>query len=305
MYTGAIYSRYLAYMEFMYFVSKAKSLWMYLLCGMFFVHGVTANTMQDGMAAYQEGEYRQALQIWLPVARNGDAKAQYFVSELYIKGIEIEQNHPEALLWLEKSAKQGYPPAQSKLGDRYAYGYAVEKSDSLAVEWWKRAAEQGVLEAQFNLANMYATGRGIEKSPEKARYWYQKVAEKGSPLAQQALNRLASQGIGGAVAEQPEAQVDSDKSWVMNQPQSSATIQLYASKSEQGCIDNRSRLMGIRTLEPRLFRYTVDGEHYCALLSGSFASLDKAREAISDLPEKIRKTKPWPRTFKSLQQRSR
>ncbi len=296
-------------MEFMYFEYKAKSLWMLLLGGLFFVHSsLLGDTMQEGMLAYQEGEYRQALQIWLPVARKGDAKAQYLVSELYIKGIEIEQNHPEALLWLEKSAKQGYPPAQSKLGDRYAYGYAVEKSDRLAVEWWKRAAEQGVLEAQFNLANMYATGRGIEKSPEKARFWYQKVAEKGSPLAQQALNRLASGGEGdaaNAAAEQSKPQADDDKSWVMNQPRSSATIQLYASKSERGCIDNRSRLMSNRTVEPRLFRYTVDGEHYCALLVGSYTSLDKAREAIIKLPETIRKTKPWPRTFQSLQQRAR
>ena len=225
----------------------------------------------------------------MPAAKRGNAKAQYFVSELYIKGIEIEQNHPEALSWLEKSAKQGYPPAQSKLGDRYAYGYAVEKSDRLAVEWWKRAAEQGVIDAQFNLANMYATGRGVEKSSEKARFWYQKVAEKGSPLAQQALNRLAGQAEEGDATEQSEKDGDYDKSWVMKQPQSSATIQLYASKSEQGCFDNRSRLLNNRAIEPKLFRYNVDGEDYCALLIGSYASLDQAREAIAKLPENIRK----------------
>jgi len=58
----------------------------------------------------------EPFQLINPLAAKGDAEAQFYLSELYRKGIGgVEQNNDEALIWLQKSAEQNFSAAKTAL----------------------------------------------------------------------------------------------------------------------------------------------------------------------------------------------
>ena len=51
-----------------------------LACGSYGI-GLSAN-FQNGMEAYNRGDYTTAINKWILLAEDGDAKAQYFLGEI-------------------------------------------------------------------------------------------------------------------------------------------------------------------------------------------------------------------------------
>ena len=47
---------------------------------------------REGMAAYEQGDYQLALQLWLPDAQRGDERAQAAVGLLYYDGLGVERD---------------------------------------------------------------------------------------------------------------------------------------------------------------------------------------------------------------------
>ena len=61
----------------------------------------------DGMAAYESGDYATALQEWRPLAEQGDAEAQLNLGLIYDDGYGVPVNDAEAAKWFRKVAEQG------------------------------------------------------------------------------------------------------------------------------------------------------------------------------------------------------
>lgn len=74
-----------------------------------------------------------------------------------------EDNYRQAVVWLRKSAEQGYAPAQCYLGECYSHGLGVEKDMNKAVEWFKKGADELDTNSQCALALLYLRGDGVEK----------------------------------------------------------------------------------------------------------------------------------------------
>lgn len=91
-------------------------------------------------AAYDRGNYAQALAIWLPEAKAGDAKAQNYVGEMYEKGLGTQPDYAAAAVWYERAAQQDYSPAQINLGQLYEQGLGVPKDVGKAVVWYRKAS---------------------------------------------------------------------------------------------------------------------------------------------------------------------
>ena len=125
-----------------------------------------------------------------PKAARGDAKAQYELGALYLRGKAVEQNDHRAFEWFSKSAELGYAPAQDRLGGMYLTGLAVSKDEALAKRWLLKAAKQGYARAQRNL------GRLLEPSDE-ARAWYEKAAAQGDAESQFRLGDHEKAAEGG------------------------------------------------------------------------------------------------------------
>jgi TPR repeat protein len=60
---------------------------------------VPANSgpLEDGLAAYDRGDYATALEIWIPLAEQGDADSQLGLGVLYGNGQGFSKNDDEAV----------------------------------------------------------------------------------------------------------------------------------------------------------------------------------------------------------------
>ena len=54
---------------------------------------------QDGLEAYERGDYATAMQEWRPLAEQGDAIAQYNFGLMYAFGQGVVQDYAEAVKW--------------------------------------------------------------------------------------------------------------------------------------------------------------------------------------------------------------
>jgi len=73
--------------------------------------GALAEPMEDGQAAYNRGDFQEALRQWQPLADQGVARAQNNLGVLYENGKGVPANINQALKWYRAAAGQGYSTA--------------------------------------------------------------------------------------------------------------------------------------------------------------------------------------------------
>jgi len=129
-------------------------------------------------------------------AENGDAKAQYNLGDMYIRGKGAQTNYAEGIKWFRKSAEQNDAGAECDLGNCYDCGVGVTMDHVEAVKWYRKAAEQNFAPAQFNLGNSYRNGLGVETNYVEAAKWYRKAAEQNYAWAQFNLAHCYAEGAG-------------------------------------------------------------------------------------------------------------
>lgn len=76
----------------------------------------------EGEAAYKRGDFATAMKEFVPLARQGNAEAEYFIGAFHFKGYGVPENKTEAVKWFRLAADQGYAPAQFALGWAYENG---------------------------------------------------------------------------------------------------------------------------------------------------------------------------------------
>jgi TPR repeat protein/DNA polymerase III epsilon subunit-like protein len=69
----------------------------------------------DGLKAYERGEPGKAVEIWHPLAHDGDAQSQNYLGMMYAEGFGVQKNIPEAIHWFTKAAEQGHARAKENL----------------------------------------------------------------------------------------------------------------------------------------------------------------------------------------------
>ncbi len=159
-----------------------------------FIPGAQAGPLDDGLQAYNTGDYQRAHDLWKPLAQQGDAKAQYNLALLYENGKGAPRHLRTAMTLYRAAAEQGYAPAQYNLGLMYAQGKSVFKNRSRAAHWWERAAAQNHPEALYNLGVLLVYGYGIKKEPVRALALWERSALLGYTKARQALVRVYESG---------------------------------------------------------------------------------------------------------------
>ena len=86
---------------------------------------VNAGSFEDAVAAHEEGDYLTAYALWLPLAQQGNAAAQFNLGNMFRNGNGVRQDLVEANRWYKKAAEQGHAWAQTNLGAMYANGLGV------------------------------------------------------------------------------------------------------------------------------------------------------------------------------------
>ncbi len=110
-----------------------------------FTLGLTAPAwagFDEGMAAYNRGDYATAIREWRPLAKQGVADAQYNLGVMYVEGLGVPQNYAKAVGWWRKAAEQGHATAQYNLGVAYHNGEGVPQNYAQAHMWHDLAASR-------------------------------------------------------------------------------------------------------------------------------------------------------------------
>ena len=98
---------------------------------------------QQGFEASTRGDYQTAFKLWLPLAEQGDATAQFNLGVMYDEGRGVKQDYFEAVKWFRQAAEQRDASAQFILGSSYLFGKGVQVNKSLAKEWFSKACDNG------------------------------------------------------------------------------------------------------------------------------------------------------------------
>jgi len=121
-----------------------------------FGHGVAAEPIDDGLAAFQSEDYARALEILLPLAAAGNLEASYTVGVIY------------------------------------DFGRGVNQDDMTAGTWYRIAAVQGMAEAQLAMAMLFDSGEGILQNFVEVFAWSSIAADQGLPRAARLRDSVAS-----------------------------------------------------------------------------------------------------------------
>ena len=159
-----------------------KKLLVYILFVLFGTQ-MSAQEIDKGYEAYNDGDYATALNEWKPIAEQGYAFAQYNLGIMYEYGNGVAKDYAEAVKWYRLSSEQGYAISQYSLGLMYSNGYGVLKDKAEAVKWWGLSAEQGYVYAQGMLGIMYELGEGVLKDNIIAHMWYNIASNNGHESA--------------------------------------------------------------------------------------------------------------------------
>ena len=166
-----------------------------------------------GYKAAKDGDYQTALDLWLPMAKKGDAEAQFRIGFLNEQGQGEPHNIEQAVRLYARAAAQGHWRGRSRLkemarngiaitqfylGENHITGFANNRDGRKAQIWFERAALQGLADAQVQLGKTYLPpsssggiigplftrffGRwqGQKRDIALAIHWFQAAADQGS-----------------------------------------------------------------------------------------------------------------------------
>jgi TPR repeat protein len=155
----------------------------------------------DGMAAFREGQYAEALLAWEQAAASGDARAALLVGVLFDTGEGVAPDAAMAMQWYRRAAEAGNAAGMFNVAVMYDAGRAVPQDRPLAASWYQRAADHGYGRAAFNLALMYEAGDGVPRDPARAIALFRLAAAHGIVAARVhlpgAIQRAAALGAPG------------------------------------------------------------------------------------------------------------
>jgi len=81
------------------------------------IAGAVAGPWEDGMAAYNRGDYVPAIRLFRPLAEQGNTKAQSVLGVMYHRGQGVARNSVRAFMWFSRAAARGDARAKAELRD--------------------------------------------------------------------------------------------------------------------------------------------------------------------------------------------
>jgi len=137
-----------------------------------------AGDLDEAIGAYARKDYKEAVRLYLPLAIQGNAIAQYTLGVMYNNGQGVTQDEAEAARWYRKASDQGSVSAQFIVGIMYAEGHGVTQDYVEGHKWLNLAATQGHKNAtkyRDKVAKLMTTSQ-IAEAQQLAREWRPKAS---------------------------------------------------------------------------------------------------------------------------------
>ena len=146
--------------------------------------------LQVALQAFRAGNDSTARSLLTPLANSGNAKAQYWLADIYEdddSGVKTDVAKAQALL--EKSAAQGFVPAETSraaLSERRCNAPGFRQGPILAAQGRDLRRRQSARA----LGHIYALGLGVPRDRAQAYGWYENAALHGDGLAERMRDDL-------------------------------------------------------------------------------------------------------------------
>ncbi|MBT4556280.1 MAG: sel1 repeat family protein, partial [Nitrospina sp.] len=147
------------------------------------------DNFHDGWISYEKKDYEAAQKLWLPLASQGNSRAQFYLGRMYDKGQGIPQDYNEAVKWYQLAADRG---------KTNVYRIA-KKGVTPALNILTDDAKQGIAEAQVALGVMHEYGYSFPQDNNEALKWFQLAANQGYNQGKENIYRIAKKGVAAAL----------------------------------------------------------------------------------------------------------
>lgn len=141
------------------------------------------DTLGTATALIGKAQYADAARLLEPLAKAGNAGAQYQLGVLYYNGKGVPEDEKKAVQLFTSSAQQGNVEAMYQLGNAFTFGNEtprlVADADVEAANWYFKAAKLGNADAQYSIGLLFMAGKGLAKNDKEAMYWMQQAAKNG------------------------------------------------------------------------------------------------------------------------------
>jgi TPR repeat protein len=138
------------------FVTTATAMLLLLAAGSL----AEAQSMRQGVSAFDRQDYVSASRNFIPLAEQGAASAQSYLGFMFETGRGVPQNYTEAAMWYRRAAEQGDSLAQYSLGLLYDKGFGVPRDIVEAGKWLNlsaAAAPRAAREARARIRDAVTT----------------------------------------------------------------------------------------------------------------------------------------------------
>ena len=88
---------------------------------------------------YDRANMQSSLAVWMDKAKGGDATAQFYVGQIYEKGMDGAPDYEEAANWYRKAAKAGSNEAKLSLASMMESGHGMPADPMAAVNLYREA----------------------------------------------------------------------------------------------------------------------------------------------------------------------
>ncbi len=143
---------------------------------------------EDGVAAFQRGDYAAAVAEWEPLAAQNNASALFNLAQMYRRGLGVEAEPALAERYYRQAALLGHVAAQANLGSLYFTKKPPQPKE--AIYFWRQAARQGDAVSQYQLGVQYFNGEFVVRDRVEGYAWMVLAADKGLADARKALAEM-------------------------------------------------------------------------------------------------------------------
>ena len=147
-----------------------------------------AQSVREGIAAWQKSEFARAVDIWRPLATNGDADAAFNLGQAYRLGKGVPLSLASAQSWYERAARAGHVDAATSLGILLFQNGDRDK----AMIWLRKAAEAGEPRALLLFGTALFNGDGVPVDRVLAYAYVSRAAAQGLVPARATLADMDS-----------------------------------------------------------------------------------------------------------------
>lgn len=163
--------------------------------------GAARAQLAKGIELFDRAEFEAAARELSPLAKGGDATAQYVLGVMYLNGMVQPPSKTAAEDLMISSGEAGFDKAYVELARMYREGHGVEQDFAKSFFWSMKAADAGDVGAQLQVADSFAFGHGVKRDPGEAYKWYEIAVHYWGSLAVNARDLVAGSMSPDQIAE--------------------------------------------------------------------------------------------------------